>query len=176
MTKLNVTALSSDAAFKKDRESIFKAVTKAQNDIHRHLYAIAFRWNETGDVRPAVERVNALIDGMPKGVRVNAIRSWVEGMLGFIYVDKEGDKPAHFVAGKVKAKALPMDEIANTRWYEFKAEAPFKPMNLTDDLMALIEKASKRGREAKDGDVIDLALVDKVRTLIAQHKHEAAQA
>ena len=179
MTKtINIAKLSTDADFAKDLLSLHKRIDTVQNDIHRHLYAIAFRWNETGDVRPAVKRVNALLDGMPKGVRANAIRAWIEAMLGFEYVEKAGDVAEHFRAGPVKGASLPMDTILNTRWFDFTKEAPYKPMDFGAELAKLLKKAGERVNSTK-GDAVPAGMLDAVAKAVAAYKaeeHAKAQA
>lgn len=175
MTKinLNIAKLVSDADFTKDAASIAKRGETVQNDIHRHLYAIAFRWNETGDIRPAVKRVNALIAAMPKGLRLNAIREWVEVMFGFEYVTGTKEQPEHFKAGSIKGSDLPLDTIANKRWYEFKPEAAYKPINFGDDLAKLLKRAGDRANSTK-GDNVDKRLLDAVAKAVAQHAADMA--
>lgn len=173
---LNIAKLTTDAEFAKDCASIAKRADTVQMDIHRHLYAIAFRWNETGDVRPAVKRVNALIDAMPKGLRVNAIREWVEVMFGFEYVEKQGDAPACFKAGPIKGADLPMDSILHKRWFELKQEAPYKPINFGEDLAKLLKRAGERANSAK-GDDVDGELLVAVQAAVSAHAAaKAAQA
>ena len=176
MTKaMDITKLQSEADFAKDVASIARRAESVQMDIHRHLYAIAFRWNETGDVRPAVLRVNALIDAMPKGIRVNAIREWVEVMLGFEFVeaDKATKISAQFKAGSIKGADLPMDSILNKRWFELKQEAPYKPIDFGADLMKLLKRAGERASSTK-GDTVDPELLVMVQRAVADHTAKQA--
>jgi hypothetical protein len=179
-TKTAVAAvkLNTDADFAKDVLSIAKRADTVQMDIHRHLYAIAFRWNETGDIRPAVSRVNLLIGAMPKGIRVNAIRTYVEAMFGFIFVEKATGVLEHFIAGPVKGAALPMDSILNKRWFEFSAEPPYTAINFGADLAKLLKRASDRMNSTK-GDEVDKFLLDAVSKAVAERaaaKHAEEQA
>lgn len=167
MTTLKIDTLTNDDTFAKDVARIAKAGEKVQNDIHRHLYAIAFRWNETGDIRPAVKRVNALIGALPKGLRLNAIREWVEVMFGFEYVEKAKDVPEHFAAGKIKGSDLPMDTILHKRWYEFKQEAAYKPINFGESLSKLLKQAGQRVNSAK-GDDVDAEMLEAVNRAVAE--------
>jgi hypothetical protein len=169
---INIAKLVTDADFTADAALIHKRVDTVQNDIHRHLYAIAFRWNETGDVRPAVKRVNALLDAMPKGIRTNAIRAWVEAMLGFEFVEKAGDVAEHFKAGAVKGSALPMDTIINTRWFDFTKEAPYKPLDFGAELAKLLKKAGERVNSTK-GDAVPAGMLDAVSKAVAAYQAEA---
>lgn len=165
---MNIDKLNSNADFAKDAASLARRGVTLQMDIHRHLYAIAFRWNETGDVRPAVQRVNAMIDAMPKGIRVNAIREWVEVMLGFVYVeaDKATKVAAQFTAGAIKGDALPMDGILNKRWFELKQEAPYKPIDFGADLAKLLKRAGERANSTK-GDDVDPEMLQAVQRAVA---------
>lgn len=168
---IKIDTLKVDTDFAADAARLGKAGDKVQMDVHRHLYAIAFRWSETGDIRPAVARVNTLIAAMPKGFRVNAIRQWVEAMFGFEYVEKQGEVPAGFKAGKIKADALPMDDILHKRWYEFTAEAPYKPLNFGAELAKLLKRAGERATSAK-GDDVDPKLLDAVKRAISTYQEE----
>lgn len=169
--------LSTDADFAKDVASIARRGEAVQMDIHRHLYAIAFRWNETGDIRPAVSRVNLLIGAMPKGIRVNAIRTYVEVMFGFVYVEKAVGVPEHFKEGPVKGAALPMDSIMNKRWFEFSPEAPYKPIDFGADLAKLLKRAGERANSTK-GDTVDAVLLTAIQRAVTDYaatKHAEAQ-
>jgi hypothetical protein len=163
---LNITKLTDDKSFAADAASIAKRGEAVQMDIHRHLYAIAFRWNETGDIRPAVKRVNDLLTVLPKGLRLNAIREWVEVMFGFEYVEKSKDAPEHFKAGAIKGADLPMDTILHKRWYEFKAEAAYKPINFGESLQKLLKQAGQRVNSAK-GDEVDAEMLAAVQAAVA---------
>ena len=107
---------------------LHKRIDSNQMDIQRVLVAILSRWEETGDIRPAVKHVNLMIDGLPSGVRSNAIRAWVETFTGFVYAT-DGENKGKFVAGKLKAAGLNIKEATAQRWWEFKPEPTYKPMD-----------------------------------------------
>lgn len=171
MAKINYSKLAlvnSDDAIDAAILSVQKRGDSVQMDIHRILYALTERWHTTGDVRPAVRHVNMLIDNMPKGIRCNAIRSWVEVHMGMIFAE-EGENKGKFVAGKRKAKELDLKGAMNERWFEFKAEAPYKPMNFEQMFATLMTKAAKA--DPAKGDEVDKGLVEA----LAKAKHEYMQ-
>lgn len=164
---------------KLDDKGIAAAIAKVhqqadswQLNVHKLLWAIANRWQETGDIRPAVGHVNSLLDkGAMLGARKNAIRSWVEKFFGFVYVT-EGEAKDSFIAGKTKAKDLDMDSIRNVRWWEFKPEPAHKPLDFEADLMKLLDKAEKRAALHKDGDNIDLRLLNALKATRSEYIRE----
>lgn len=166
MTKAIKNTLTNDADFTKLAASIHRRTDTVQNDIHRYLVAVAVQWNSTGDSRPVPARVNSLIDGMPKGIRCNAIREWVERMLGLTYA-LEGDNANSFVVGTAKGKDLDIDKLTQKRWFEMKPETPYKPLDLAADLQKLLKAANKRADTATDADNIPLELLSALNTLAA---------
>lgn len=171
MAKINYNKLAlvnSDDAIDAAILSVHRRTDTVQMDIHRILYALAERWVSTGDIRPAVRHVNMLIDNMPKGIRSNAIRSWVEVHMGMIFAE-EGDNKGKFVAGKRKPKDVDLKAAMNERWFEFKPEAPYKPINFETMFDTLMKKAAKA--DPSKGDEVDTGLVQA----LAKAKHEYMQ-
>lgn len=159
-TKINYDTPVTDTDFLVIRDSLHAAGKTLQMNIHKYLVAVAVQWHATGDIRPAVSRVNSLLDGMPKGVRSNAIRAWVELYFGFV-IPVDGENKGVFIAGKLKGANLLMADIPNKRWFEVTPEQAYEPVNLIDMLSALIVKAQK-AQTAGKGDVIDPALLNAV--------------
>ena len=83
--KKQVTLIATDAKIDDMIKSIANRGTKLQGDMHRVLASLAVRWHETGDVTVAVRQVNALLDAVPSAMRANAIKSWTEAFLGFVW-------------------------------------------------------------------------------------------
>lgn len=135
--------------------SLHKRSESLQLDLHRTLVAICIRWGQTGDVRPAVKHINHILTkGKLGGVRTNAIRAWVETYMGFTFLE-EGDDKGTFKAGKMKGSALNIKELTNNRWWEFKPEPGYKPMDFDKMFLSLMSKAEKRSTEATDADNVD---------------------
>ena len=127
-----------------------------QLDVHRLLVAICTRWASSGDMRPVAGHINMLLDkDKLGGLRKNAIREWVEVYMGLKPVE-EGENKGQFYVPKLLAKGqhLNLKELANNRWWEFKPEAEYKPIDdprkLIASLIAKMEKdVGKMGGESK---------------------------
>ena len=127
-----------------------------QLDIHRLLVAICTRWAASGDMRPVAGHINLLLaKDKLGGVRKNAIREWVETFMGLKLVE-EGENKGDFYAPKSLANGQHMNlkELTNNRWWEFKPEAEYKPIDdprkLIAGLIAKMEKdVGKMGDESK---------------------------
>ena len=162
MAPINFTKLAlaiSDDQFLAAIESIQRRGNSVQLDIHLFLVAVASRWANTGDVRPAVTMVNNLIEALPHGVRSNAIKGWVEAHLGFVW-----DQTDLFKAGTLKHADLSIKKLANIRWWEFKPEAEYKPMNFTEAVLSLIKRADDRLQKRDPRDMIDASAVQAVKS------------
>lgn len=132
-----------------------------QMDVHLVLCAIAKRWNQTGDIRPAIKHVNHLLqNGQLGGVRTNAIKAWVQEFFGFQLVEA-GEAKGTFCKGTIKAPDLAA--IADNRWWEFKPEPEYKPMDFDKMLMALLDKGEKRAATATAEDKVDPALIAAIK-------------
>lgn len=117
-----------------------------QLDIHRLLVAICTRWATSGDVRPVSGHINLLLSkDKLGGVRKNAIRAWVETYMHLKLVE-EGENKGMFYAPKgiSNGKHLDMKALTNNRWWEFKPEAEYKPIDDPRKLIAqLVSKMEK---------------------------------
>lgn len=149
-----------------------------QLDIQKYMTAVAVRWQQTGDVRPAVLRINLLIDKSKrfKGGRWNAVLAYVEAAFGFIFVT-EGDAANTFIKGTTTAKQLDMHMFLEQKnfWWNFVPEPDYAPMNLNAEIAALLKKVdncqkegSKRKLEASP------EVMDALRALAASAKADEA--
>ena len=140
-----------------------------QLDIHKYLVAVCTRWVETGDVRPAVLRINILIEKKElfRGVRRNAILKWVETNMGFGYIT-EGDNKDKFHANKAKAKALNLADLTKqeNHWYNFKPEPDYKPLDLNAMIANIVAKAEARQKTVKETDAIDAEQLAALKALV----------
>lgn len=154
-----------EAALTAAIDSLHRRAGTLQMDIHKILVCIALRWERTGDVRPVVAHVNRLLakDQM-QGVRKNAIRAWVETFLHLTFAE-DGDSKGQFIAGKAKAKDLDVKKLTNTRWFEFKPEPDYKPLDPMAALTGMIRKfetdRAKMGEESK----VDPAMIEALKAL-----------
>lgn len=141
----NLFKSANETDYTKARLNIRERGEGLQLDIHHYLYAVAYQFSATGDVRPAVKRVNSLLDDMPKGVRSNAIKAWVEKFLGFAIIE-EGDNKGQFHANKAKGANVDTQAAKNARWWEFKPEPEYKGFNLNAEIMRVIAMAEKANK------------------------------
>lgn len=161
MTRINFTKLAlanSDDQFLAAIASIQRRGETVQLDIHLFLVAVASRWAGTGDVRPAVKMINKLVDALPQGIRSNAIKAWVETHLGF-----QWDQSGMFKPGDLKHSDLAIKKLANVRWWEFKPEPDYKPMDFTASVLTLIKKADDRVRKNDPRDAINSDILRAVK-------------
>ena len=82
-----------------------------------------------------VTLINRLIDAMPSGARVNALREYIETFGGVRY-DADTKKMVH-----MRGKAFQLDDAMKIMWCDFKPEQAYKPI---DDPLALIASLIKR--------------------------------
>ncbi len=171
MTSIDFGALAhtdSNASFANAVAEINKRGTALQLDIQLYLHAVARRWKDTGDVRPAVERINMLIDkkALFKGVRRKALVNWVEIMLGFEYIT-EGDNAHTFHANKAKPGFNLLDLAKNeNHWYNRTPEPDPSPVSLNVLLMALVKKADKRAAKHLVDDDIPADTLAALKALV----------
>lgn len=173
--------------FLKAVKSINSRGETLQLDIQKYMTAVALRWQATGDVRPAVLRINALInkEARFKGLRWNAVLTYVEIAFGFKFVT-EGDAKDTFIAGKLKAKDLDMDmfKVQANFWWNFVPEPEFVPLDLNALLAVALKKAEKAatdktliktgehaGKTKAEVNGIDPAQLEALRALVpAEHR------
>lgn len=174
MTKItfaNLAKTDNNDAFAAAVADINLRGVSLQMDIQLYLYGVAARWQETGDVRPAVARINMLIDkkALFKGVRRNALVAWVETQLGFEY-NLEGDNAHMFHANKAKATGFNLVELAmqENHWYNLTPEPDPTPVDLNILLLALIKKMDTRAAKHKDGDNINPDTLAGLKALVEQ--------
>lgn len=154
--------------FEKAVDSIQRRGDQVQLDIHVYLVAVATHWATSGDIRPAVKRVNALIAALPGGMRSNAIKAWVEAFMGFVVYEGEDKEHGFFAAGKRKGKDLEIKKLANARWWEFKPEPEYKGMDLAATVNLAIKKATQRiEKGVKPADNIDPVLLTALKRTVA---------
>lgn len=137
-----------DAHFAASLETIYRTGQSAQLKVHVYLFNVAASWADTGDVRPAVSRVNMLLEKLPKGLRHAAVKQYVAKYFGFLV----NPETRQFVHGKTKGSDLDLATLKNKRWWEdTKEPEPYLPISDSDKLLAQLLKKYKTDR-AKLGD------------------------
>ena len=164
--KKQVTLIATDAKIDDMIKSIANRGTKLQGDMHRVLASLAVRWHETGDVTVAVRQVNALLDAVPSAMRANAIKSWTEAFLGFVWSTED----KCFVYHKNRTKITKTDARAciDTPFWDFAPEPEYKPMNLSDMISALVARAEKRRQDGlQDSDDVPQDMLKALKSIVS---------
>lgn len=145
----------------KGAEAIDKAIVSIQtrgkkldHDIHVAAVSCLAHHKQHGDVT----LINRLVEAMPKGSRVNALREFVQAVGGVSY-DEKAKAFKH-----EKGKAFDMEAAVATSWTEYKPEPEYKPF----DAMAAMKAMLKRVDDA------DPAKGDKVTPEQAKALHTLA--
>ena len=156
------TMLTPKMKLLKGTDAIQKAITsilirgkKLDRDIHVAGVSCLQHIEEHGDVT----LLNRLVEAMPKGSRVNALREWAE-CYGKVKFNNETRCFDH-----CKKSSTLLEDAIETSWVEFKPEPQYKTMNFQDELNKLIAKAYDRADTDK-GDTIDFDAVKRVATAI----------
>ena len=118
-TKKPAFALISGAAnIKAAIDSIERRGKKYDHDVQIAALSAMQHHAEHGDVT----LVNRLVDAMPKGSRVNALREFIE-TFGAVRFDTESKKFLH-----TKGKEFRLDDAMKIMWNEFKPEQAYQPI------------------------------------------------
>ena len=131
----NKTALL--AAFK----SIQTRGKELDNDIWVAAVSAMAHHAKHGDVTI----VNQLVEAMPKGARVNALRDFIMAF-GKVKYDEENQIFAHDKAGN-----FDLDGAQEKSWTEFKPDPDYKPVDALALVTALVKKIKA---ERKEGDKV----------------------
>lgn len=153
-----------------DKVKLQDAIKEAQSKgrsyeraLHRVACSCLHHVDQHGNIGPIVQ----LIDGLNKSARKNALIDWAVEH-GKLRWDKE-------------AKTLKFDKHSEanvagamvTPFWDFKPEPPYKPIDLEEAIMKLVERAEKRIEKwAAEGegempDAIDPAMIQKLKNICA---------
>ena len=126
--------ISGTAAIKSAIDSIARRGKKLDRDIQVAALSAMQHHVEHGDVT----LINRLVDSMPKGSRVNALRAFIE-TFGAVRFDVESKKFVH-----LRGATFRLDDAMQVMWSEFKPETAYKPitdpLKRFDQLVAAFEK------------------------------------
>jgi hypothetical protein len=142
-------------AISKAINSINTRGRKLDNDIQLAGMSVINHVELHGDIT----LVNRLVDAMPNGSRVNALRSWISAFGKVIY----NEETKSFDYNKLGKTDL--DGGAEKVWFEFKPEAEFS-FDLAKAFASLLKSAENAGKKAKsDAIKIDPALLTKLQAI-----------
>jgi len=161
------------AAFDAALVSIANRGKKLDADIHKFAVSAALHTAVHGQPH----YVNKLIEAMPKGSRVNALREWFS-LFGPVEYNSDTklfvtdkDHAKQMVAELAEGHVVPTDIETGitTPWTDLKPEGGYKPMDFTAEILKAVGKAQDRLEKAEDkGDKIDPELVAAISALIPQ--------
>ena len=141
MTKTNKPAfalISGAANIKAAIDSIERRGKKYDRDVQIAALSAMQHHIEHGDVT----LINRLVDAMPKGSRVNALRAFIE-TFGAVRFDAESKTFLH-----TKGKDCRMDAAMQIMWHEFKPEPAYQP--ITDPFKRFDQLVSQFERDMKE--------------------------
>ena len=137
MTKTNkpaFTLIAGSASIKSAIDSIARRGKKLDRDIQVAALSAMQHHVEHGDVT----LINRLVEAMPKGSRVNALRAFIE-TFGAVRYDTDEKNFVH-----VKGATFRLDEAMQVMWSEFKPETAYQPITdpfkRFDQLVSAFEK------------------------------------
>lgn len=140
-------------------------------DVVQHrLLAIAARWKETGDVRPAVRSTNEILDEFCSDLSADDLAPWLAKYFGFSLDPVRGT----FVHGSRKAKTIDLREVRSSKWWSGRESS----QTLHAGLSSRRERRSRRhaiqssleqiaGRWKETGDI--RPAVSSVENLLTEH-------
>lgn len=141
MTKTNkptFALISGAAQIKSAIDSIERRGKKYDRDVQIAALSAMQHHVEHGDVT----LINRLVDAMPKGSRVNALRAFIE-KFGAVRYDVESKKFVH-----VKGGTFGLDGAMAVMWNEFKPDPDYQP--IADPIKRFDAMISQFERDVKE--------------------------
>lgn len=161
-----LATVNDDASIANAIKSLHTRSDSLQLDIHRLLVAICTRWASSGDVRPVAGHINMLLaKDKLGGIRKNAIRAWVETYMHLRLVE-DGDNKGNFYAPKgiSSGKHLDIKALTNNRWWEFKPEAEYRPIDDPYKLIAgLVAKMEKDRVHMGEASKVSVEMIEALK-------------
>lgn len=154
MTKLITDKAKLNAAI----ESIARRGKRFDNDVQTAALSCMHHHANHGDVT----LTNRLVEAMPNGSRVNALRAYIETFSAVAW-DEEAKAFKHD-----KTRKHRLDAASETTWVEFKPEAAYKPIDdPMEALSNLIGRFDKDREQLGDKSKVDPAMLDALKTFRA---------
>lgn len=140
--------------------SIGRRGAKMDRDIQQAAISAMAHHAQHGDVT----LVNRLVDAMPNGSRVNALRDFILNH-GAVSYDSESKAFVH-----TKGKDARIEQAQGVMWTEFKPEPEYKPYDAIAAIKAVIDRASKADKSK--GDKVPAGLTTRLGDLVAELEQE----
>lgn len=107
-----------------------------------------------------VTLVNTLVEAMPNGSRVNALRDFLNTFGKVVY--DEASKEFKFD----KSKETDLVGAQNIMWTEFKPEQPYVAFDLKALIQGVLKKADTAAKDDKHKEEIDFELLAQLRAVV----------
>lgn len=137
-------------------ENVRKSGVKLDNMIQVAACSVINHVEKHGDIT----LVNTLLDAMPNGSRVNALRDFI---LTFGKVEYDEATKAMVYA---KGKETDLEGAQNIMWSEFKPEAPYVAFDLNGLIQGILKKADKALKDDKECKNVDVNLLAALRQTV----------
>jgi hypothetical protein len=150
----NMKLLTGKASIEKAIKSIQGRGKRLDRDIQQAALSVINHIQQHGDVTVA----NTLIEAMPKGSRVNALKAYLETFGKVTWDAKEGMVYA-------KNKKTDMNGASAIMWTEFKPEPEYRPLDLAQAVQQLFDRIQ---RDKEKGGTHDDKHVNAIKTLLSE--------
>ena len=127
-----------------DKTALLDAIKSIQTrgkKLDNDIWVAAVSAMQHHDTHGDVTIVNQVVEAMPKGSRVNAMRDFILAN-GKVSYDEENEVFVHDKTGN-----FDLDGATEKSWVEYKPEPKFKPVDLLADIAKLVAKAEKAAGE-----------------------------
>jgi hypothetical protein len=172
MTKVafnNLETVNSEQDITTAINSLHTRGASLQLDIHKTLVAIATRWSTSGDVRPVAKHINHLLTkDQLGGMRKNSIKAWVQTFMGLAVVEEGDNKGMMYAPKDIRdGKHIDVKAVTNNRWWEFKVEADYVPIDDPRKLIEnLIKKLEKDRAKAGLSSVVEVEMINDLKGMV----------
>lgn len=163
MTKTNqptFVLISGAAKIKAAIDSIERRGKKYDRDVQVAALSAMQHHVEHGDVT----LINRLVDAMPKGSRVNALRAFIE-TFGACRYDAESKAFVH-----AKGKNHRLNEAHGILWTEFKPEADYQSIDPVAFLNGAIKRLEADVKKMGEKSKVDPSLIAGLRDLLLRNQ------
>lgn len=157
-----VKLITSDELIAKEIKAIKVAGKKLQERIHTVAVSIMARWAETGDRRPMLTNINALVSAMPEMGRANALKAWAQLHLQLGYEGKELVWPE---GQKFTPEAEHIQAASDEPFWALQPEPEYKPVDFTKLLQRLVKAAETDLQKMGEQSSVDTDTLAKLKEL-----------
>ena len=144
-----------------DITSAITSITKRGKKLDADIQVCALSVINHVELHGDPSLMNAMVTAMPKGSRVNALNEFLEtfGRVTFNPTAKAFEYSKDGVTDLEGAEA--------TVWTDFKAEPPYKGLDLRESILVLIKKAEERKTSTNKDDKVPAELITALEGLVA---------